>query len=147
MTSVKIAKLRGGAVIPQKKTEGAAAYDVCACLNQPVKIEPTKRVRVPTGLSFEIPSGYFISVRPRSGLALQHGIMLPNAPGTIDSDYRGELMILMINLGNKTYLIQHGDSIAQLLLEPIHEISFEEYNAMDFSKSERGFGGFGSTGQ
>lgn len=104
------------------------------------------RLTVPTGLFFEIPPGYFISVRPRSGLAVKNGITLLNTPGTIDSDYRGELRIIMINLGQEDFRIRHGDRIAQMLIEKSVKTEFVETDFSDLEKSDRGSGGFGSTG-
>ncbi len=147
MISIKISKLQKDAIIPKIRTKESAGYDVCAYLSKPISVHPMERVVIPTGLALEIPSGYYLSVRPRSSLALHHGITLSNAPGTIDSDYRGELMILIINLGEKKYLIQHNDAIAQLLLKPVYEINFIESKLSTFSQSERGSGRFGSTGR
>ena len=146
MTTVKFVKIKKKANPPEKKAKEAAGFDVYACLDESVDIHPMERKIIPTGLTLEIPKGYHISVRPRSGLAFHHGITLPNAPGTIDQDYRGELSILMINLGGKIYTIQHGDRIAQLLLEPVLQICFEECSLESMSKTERGSRGFGSTG-
>ena len=147
MVPVKIAKLDEKARVPVKKTKGSAGYDIFARLDQPLTIAPFGRAAVPTGLAFEIPEKYCISIRPRSGLALNHGVTLPNAPGTIDSDYRGELKILMINLGHEPYSIQDGDSIAQLIIQPTYGIVFQEHEFPTFSGSDRGSRGFGSTGR
>lgn len=138
-----------GARLPEKATEGAAAWDVRAQLpiDQEIALAPMARFAVPTGLTFEIPPGYFISVRPRSGLALRDGILLPNTPGTIDSDYRGEFKVIMMNLGEKPFIIRSGDRIAQILVErevPVEWTRVEQLEDLD--PSARGRGGFGSTG-
>lgn len=138
-----------GASLPEKRTPGAAALDVSACLpaDTIIEIPPGQRLAVPTGLWFEIPDGYLISIRPRSGLALKDGVALPNAPGTIDSDYRGELKVIVMNLGDRPVRIQHGDRIAQLLLEKSEPFEWEETDTpIDPDSTPRGAGGFGSTG-
>lgn len=142
--SVKIV-LGVGARLPARATAGAAGYDVCASLpgDTYLQINPGDRLLVPTALYLEIPSGYFVTLRPRSGLALKQGLTLLNTPALIDSDYRGELRVLMINLGHEPARIEHGDRIAQMLVEKTVEFSFEE--ARELSPTERGSGGFGST--
>lgn len=139
---------QAGARLPERATAGAAAMDVAACLpaDTVLEIPPGERMAVPTGLSFEIPQGYMISLRPRSGLALKQGISLPNTPATIDSDYRGELKVIMINLGHAVFRIEHGDRIAQLLLEKVIEFDWLEVDHQQLEDSSRGAGGFGSTG-
>ncbi|MCB1324873.1 MAG: dUTP diphosphatase [Leptospiraceae bacterium] len=140
---------RPGARLPERATPGSAGLDVCACLppDTVINIPPGERIAVPTGLSFEIPEGYFISIRPRSGLALKQGITLPNTPATIDSDYRGELMVILMNAGSETARIEHGDRIGQLLLERSVNFEWEELKTpADQNGTERGAGGFGSTG-
>jgi dUTP pyrophosphatase len=110
-------------------------------------LTPGSRATVPTGLTFEIPEGYFISLRPRSGLALREGLILPNAPATIDADFRGELKVIVGNINRDPVRIRHGDRIAQLLLEQIQPFAWEEVESLDeLSGTERGTGGFGSTG-
>lgn len=133
-----------GAVLPEYKTKGSAGADVCAFLTEPVIIEKGKSVMLPTGLFFEIPAGYEIQVRPRSGLAAKNGITVLNTPGTIDSDYRGELKIILINLGSEDFTVNNGDRIAQIILAPVIQANFESVNVI--SETERGSGGFGSTG-
>lgn len=144
---VKIHAIRG-AQLPDKASRGAAGYDVRAFLppDTEIVLEPGDRFAVPTGLYLSIPEGYFITVRPRSGLAIKDGLTLVNSPGTIDSDYRGELKILMINLGNKPVTIRSQDRIAQLLLEREIPFQWEETPLEDLDPTERGEGGFGSTG-
>ena len=142
-----------GAELPVRATLASAALDIHACLppDTVCNIEVGQRMLIPTGLQFEIPEGYFISIRPRSGLALKQGLCLPNAPGTIDSDYRGELKILVANFAIfskvKTIEIKHGDRIAQMLLEKQENFSWlESDEPFSKTKTERGDGGFGSTG-
>jgi dUTP pyrophosphatase len=131
-----------GLALPAYATEGAAGMDVLAA--EDVTLAVGGRHAVATGLALAIPPGYEIQVRPRSGLALKHGITLPNTPGTIDSDYRGELKIIMINLGAEPFAIVRGDRIAQLVLAPVVQASWLEVE--ELSDTARGEGGFGSTG-
>lgn len=133
-----------GAVVPEYKTAGAAGCDVCAFIEQPVTIQSGKFAMIPTGLYFEIPEGYEIQVRPRSGLAAKNGITVLNTPGTIDSDYRGELRIILINLGDKDFVINNGDRIAQIIIAAVTQAQFKIVDSL--SETERGTGGFGSTG-
>lgn len=141
---VKVIRKDSG-VLPKYMTEGAAGMDVYAAVNEPVKIAPLERVLVPTGLHFEIPFGYEIQVRPRSGLALNHGITLVNSPGTIDSDYRGEVKIIMINLSNEQYEIKPGERICQFVLQKVYHAVLKESDALE--ESSRSAGGFGHTGK
>jgi len=131
-----------GLDLPRYATDGAAGMDVLAA--EDVTLPPGGRHAVATGLALAIPEGYEIQVRPRSGLALKHGISLPNTPGTIDSDYRGELKIIMINLGEAAFAISRGDRIAQLVLAPVVRAAWNE--VADLDDTARGAGGFGSTG-
>ena len=133
-----------GAVIPEYKTAGAAGADVCALVKSPVVIEAGKSAMIPTGLFFEIPEGYEIQVRPRSGLAAKNGVTVLNTPGTIDSDYRGELRVILINLGNEAFTVHDKDRIAQIIIAPVTQAVFVP--AASLSETERGTGGFGSTG-
>ncbi|WP_370191066.1 dUTP diphosphatase [Qipengyuania sp.] len=128
--------------LPAYATEGAAGMDVLAA--EDVTLAPGQRHAVATGLALAIPQGYEIQVRPRSGLALKHGITVPNTPGTIDSDYRGELKVILINHGAEEFAIARGDRVAQLVLAPVTQAAWEEVEALD--ATERGAGGFGSTG-
>lgn len=133
-----------GAVVPCYKTEGAAGADVCALLDENVLLKKGQRTIIPTGLFFEIPQGYEIQVRPRSGLAAKNGVTVLNTPGTIDSDYRGELKVILINLGDEDFEIKSGDRIAQIIVAPV---TIGNFIQADFiSVTERGSGGFGSTG-
>lgn len=131
-----------GLTLPAYATEGAAGMDVLAAEN--VDLQPGERWPVATGLAVAIPPGYEIQVRPRSGLALKHGITVPNTPGTIDSDYRGELKVILINHGTEPFVIRRGDRIAQLVLAPVTRASWLRVEELD--ETQRGTGGFGSTG-
>ena len=133
-----------GAVIPQYKTSGAAGADLCALLENPLTIASGKTAIVPTGLFFEIPDGYEIQIRPRSGLAAKNGVTVLNTHGTIDSDYRGEIKIILINLGDEDFVINSGDRIAQMIVAPVTQADFSFVE--NLSETERGTGGFGSTG-
>ena len=133
-----------GAVVPSYKTDGAAGADVCAFLTEPVTIAPGSFAMIPTGLFFEIPQGYEIQVRPRSGLAAKNGITVLNTPGTIDSDYRGELKIILINLGNSAFVVNNGERIAQIIVSPVTVADFKLTDSL--SDTVRGEKGFGSTG-
>ena len=133
-----------GAVVPCYKTAGAAGADVCALLGDKVVLKPGERTILPTGLFFEIPKGYEIQVRPRSGLAAKNGVTVLNTPGTIDSDYRGELKVILINLGDSDFEISSGDRIAQIVVAPVTLGNFIQVESI--SETERGTGGFGSTG-
>lgn len=132
------------AVIPEYKTPYAAGADLSALLENPVTINPGKFAVIPTGLFFEIPEGYEIQIRPRSGLAAKNGITVLNTPGTIDSDYRGEIKIVLINLGEKDFIINNGDRIAQMIIAPVIQSKFTIVE--NLSQTERGTDGFGSTG-
>ncbi|ODS61015.1 MAG: deoxyuridine 5'-triphosphate nucleotidohydrolase [Erythrobacter sp. SCN 68-10] len=141
---VKIMRLPHGAglPLPAYATSGAAGMDVVSA--EDVVIAPGARHPVATGLALAIPGGFEIQVRPRSGLALKHGITVPNTPGTIDSDYRGELKVLLINHGPAPFAIARGDRVAQLVLAPVVQAAWEEVGELD--ATDRGAGGFGSTG-
>jgi dUTP pyrophosphatase len=136
--------------LPAYETAGAAGADVRANLapkdrETGLTLLPMQRALVPTGLRVEIPLGFEMQIRPRSGLALKHGMSLANAPGTIDSDYRGPLGVLLINLGDAPFVVQHGERIAQLIVTPVVQAEFAEAGAL--SDTARGAGGFGSTGR
>lgn len=130
--------------LPEYATLGASGMDVRANLDNPMVLQPSERVLVPTGLSVEIPLGYEIQVRPRSGLAIKQGITCLNTPGTIDADYRGEIKVILINLSKELQTIQPGDRIAQLVLQKVEQIKWVPVS--ELADSERGAGGFGSTG-
>lgn len=145
MSSVDIKYMtKSDAVPPSYKTAGAAGADVCAFLEAPVVIESGARAVIPTGLFFEIPEGYEIQVRPRSGLAAKNGVTVLNTPGTIDSDYRGEMKVILINTGSEPFTVNSGDRIAQLVVSPVVQAAFVPSGTL--SQTERGEGGFGSTG-
>lgn len=134
-----------GAIVPEYKTAGAAGADLCAYLpSQNVTLSPGKSALIPTGLFFEIPDGYEVQVRPRSGLAAKNGITVLNTPGTIDSDYRGEVKVILINLGEEEFTINNGDRIAQMVIAPVTTADFTF--AENLSETDRGSGGMGSTG-
>ena len=133
-----------GLDLPAYETSGSAGMDIRAAVNEQLVIAPGKRALVPTGLILEIPEGYEVQIRPRSGLAYKNGITCLNTPGTIDSDYRGEVMILLINLGEEDFAIERGMRIAQMILAPVSRARIETADLA--SVTERGSGGFGSTG-
>jgi dUTP pyrophosphatase len=133
-----------GLPLPAYATDGAAGADLCAAVEHELVIAPGERAAVATGLIFEIPAGYEGQVRPRSGLAIRRGLTVVNAPGTIDSDYRGELMVLLVNHGAEPVVLGRGDRIGQLVIAPVSRARFTEADAL--SASDRGAGGFGSTG-
>ena len=137
-------RLDGGVECPIYSTEGAAGADIKAAPGFSAVIEPGHYLAVPTGIYPEIPSGYEIQVRPRSGLAMKHGVTVLNSPGTIDSDYRGEIRVLLINHGKAPFAVNGGDRIAQLVLSKVEIASFAVSDTL--SSTERGTGGFGSTG-
>lgn len=141
---VKVKKLKESAILPEYQTKDAAAMDAHACLDEPMTLEPLQRAMVPTGLAFEIPEGFEMQVRARSGLSIKHGITMVNGVGTIDADYRGELNILVINLGQEPFVIEPGMRIAQLLVVAYDRVQWQAVE--ELSESTRGAGGFGSTG-
>lgn len=142
---VKVRKLDALAEAPRYMSEGASGCDVTACISKPMTIESLERVAVPTGLAVEIPRGYEIQVRPRSGLSYKRGLTVVNAPGTIDSDYRGEVKILLVNVGKDSATIEPGERIAQLVLNRVEQIEWEQTHELE--SSDRNDGGFGSTGK
>lgn len=135
---------KNGASIPEYKTFGAAGADVCAFLDSPITLDAHASAVIPTGLFFEIPEGFEIQVRPRSGLAAKNGVTVLNAPGTIDSDYRGELCVILINHSNTPFTINNGDRIAQIVVASVVQANF--IASENLSETSRGTGGFGSTG-
>jgi len=142
--TLKISRMTPGIPLPQYESKGAAGMDLRACLDGDQDIPPLGRAKIPTGLRIEIPDGFEGQVRPRSGLAIKHGVTVLNSPGTIDSDYRGDLEIILVNLGDKTFTVRNGDRIAQLVIAPVIRADLAESPAL--SATERGSGGFGSTG-
>jgi dUTP pyrophosphatase len=141
---VRFRRLRPAAVLPRYMTEGAAGMDLASASDGPLTIAPGQRLGVPTGWSMEMPAGYEAQVRPRSGLALRYGVTVVNAPGTIDSDYRGEIIVLLVNLGQEAHTLSPGDRVAQLVIAPVVQAKVEEVT--ELSQTNRGTGGFGHTG-
>ncbi|MAQ69830.1 MAG: dUTP diphosphatase [Flavobacteriales bacterium] len=130
---------------PTHKTPGSSGVDICANIEKDIVLKPGGRTAVPTGVFLEIPMGFEIQVRPRSGLALKHGITVLNSPGTIDSDYRGEILVILVNHSRDPFVIQNGDRVAQLVLAKVEKITW--HNIDNLTKTQRGTGGFGSTGK
>ncbi|WP_291258993.1 dUTP diphosphatase [Fusobacterium sp.] len=134
-----------GVQLPKYETSGSAGMDVRANIKEPITLGSLERVLIPTGIKMAIPEGYEVQVRPRSGLALKHGISMANAIGTIDSDYRGDIGVILINLSKDEYVIQPQERIGQLVLNKVAQMEFEIVEALD--ETERGAGGFGHTGK
>jgi dUTP pyrophosphatase len=145
MVKVLIKKLDPTVQIPSYKTEGASGMDLMAFVNEPIRLAPKNSCLVPTGLSVAFSNDYESQIRPRSGLAAKKNISVLNTPGTIDSDYRGEIKIILFNHGDKEFIINNKDRIAQMVLMPVHKMSLEEVD--NLPDSVRGKGGFGSTGK
>ncbi|MGC8724457.1 MAG: dUTP diphosphatase [Acidobacteriota bacterium] len=147
MTTVLLRRLPHGEglPLPARATPGAAGLDLCAAVARPLFLAPGERALVPTGFVWEIPQGYEGQVRPRSGLALKHGLTLLNAPGTVDSDYRGEVCVILCNLGSEPFVVERGARIAQMVVAPV--VSAELVERADLSETDRGAGGFGHTGR
>ena len=145
MVKVLVKKLNSLAKLPSYKTDGASGMDLMACIEKPINLEPGKSCLVPTGLSVAFSEKYEIQIRPRSGLAAKNSISVLNTPGTIDSDYRGELKIILFNHSNENFIINNNDRVAQMVLTPIVKMELEEIN--ELPNSDRGDGGFGSTGK
>lgn len=143
---VRVVRLAHGAdlPLPTYASEHAAGADLCAAVEAPLELAPGQRAAVPTGLVLELPAGWEGQVRPRSGLALHHGLTVANAPGTIDADYRGEVRVLLVNLGDEPVRVVRGQRIAQLVVAPVARAAFEA--AAELAGTTRGGGGFGSTG-
>ena len=145
MVKVLVKKLNHSVQLPSYKTQGASGMDLMAHTEKPINLEPGKSCLVPTGLSVAFPKEYEIQIRPRSGLAAKSNISVLNTPGTIDSDYRGEIKIILFNHGNENFIINNNDRVAQMILTPILKMELEETN--ELPDSIRGEGGFGSTGK
>lgn len=143
---VRITRLPHGAdlPLPAYETAGSAGLDLRAAVDDPVRLAPGERRLVPTGIAIALPEGFEAQIRPRSGLALRHGISIVNAPGTVDSDYRGEVSVVLINLGQAPVTVARGDRIAQMVVTPVARVTWDEVEALD--TTERGAGGYGSTG-
>jgi dUTP pyrophosphatase len=144
--TVRITRLPGaqGLPLPARATAGSAGFDLHAALEKDLVLEPGQRALVPTGFAIAVPEGHEAQVRPRSGLALRHGLVLPNAPGTIDADYRGELSVIVMNAGRDPITLRRGDRIAQMVISPVANARFLEVDTLD--ETARGAGGFGHTG-
>lgn len=136
--------VKQGASLPRYATPASSGMDLCACIQEPVTLEPFGRSLIPTGLFLSIPEGYEAQIRPRSGLAHKFGITVLNTPGTIDSDYRGEVKVILINFGNVPFTIQNGDRIAQMVFAGVTRAGLSAVKVLD--DTDRGKGGFGSTG-
>ena len=134
----------GDLPLPTYESSHASGMDVRAALSKPLELQPGQRALIPTGFQMALPEGYEAQIRPRSGLAYKNGITMLNTPGTIDADYRGEVKVLAINHGDKSFTVNHGDRIAQMVIAPVQQMFVEEVD--DLPDSERGSGGFGSTG-
>ena len=145
MAKVLIKKLNPTIELPAYKTEGASGMDLMALLEEPITLKPNSSCLVPTGLAIAFSSDFEIQIRPRSGLAAKHNISVLNTPGTIDSDYRGEIKVILFNHGKNDFLINNKDRIAQMILTPVIKMEFEETD--DLPETVRGEGGFGSTGK
>ena len=144
--TIRITRLAGaqGLPLPSRATAGSAGFDLHAALARDLVLAPGERAAVPTGFAIAVPAGYEAQVRPRSGLALRHGLVLPNAPGTIDADYRGEVQVLVMNAGREPITLRRGERIAQLVVAPVVEACFAEVASLE--DTPRGGGGFGHTG-
>lgn len=142
--SVQFKRCATDAILPVYATAGAAGMDISAFISSPIKIAPLERVAIRTGFAMQLPHGYEAQIRSRSGLVLNHGVSVANAPGTIDSDYRGEVAVILINLGQNDFTITSGMRIAQMIIAPVVQCSINEQTKLDVS--ERGIDGFGSTG-
>jgi dUTP pyrophosphatase len=145
MIQVSIQKLNARAILPERKTNGSAGYDLAACLDQDLVLRQGQVTLVPTGLAIAIPEGFEGQIRPRSGFSTKHRILMPNAPGTIDCDYRGEILVPLLNLSESDYILTDSTRIAQLLIKRFEIVHFDETEILP--ETERGVGGFGSTGK
>mgnify|MGYP005994397899 FL=1 len=144
MTEILIKRLSKEVALPKYETDGSSGLDLAACINKNIEVRPGKSVIIPTGLAVAIPKDFEIQIRPRSGLAAKNQISVLNTPGTIDADYRGELKVILINLSNKSFLVEKGLRIAQMVLCPVVKAKLKEVESLEDTK--RGTGGFGSTG-
>jgi len=144
MTEILIKRLSKDVPLPKYETDGSSGLDLAANINENIEIKPGKSEIIPTGLAVAIPKQFEIQIRPRSGLAAKNQISVLNTPGTIDADYRGELKVILINLSNKSFIVEKGLRIAQMVLCPVMRATLKEVDALD--DTERGSGGFGSTG-
>ena len=144
MTKIHIKKLSSSVSIPRYETPGSSGMDIAAHIKDNIIINPGEKALIPTGFSMAVPKGFEVQIRPRSGLAVKKNITVLNTPGTIDADYRGEIKVILINLGKEKFIIENGERIAQMVVCPVIQANFEEVK--ELSDTERGSGGFGSTG-
>ena len=144
MTKIQIKKLSSSVSIPKYETPGSSGMDIAAHIKNNIIINPGEKALVTTGFSIAIPKGYEVQIRPRSGLAAKRNITVLNTPGTIDADYRGEIKVILINLGKEKFIIENGERIAQMVVCPVVQANLEVVN--ELNETERGLGGFGSTG-
>jgi len=144
MTEILIKRLSRDITLPKYETEGSSGLDLAACIEKKIEIKPGKSELIPTGLAVAIPKNFEIQIRPRSGLAAKNQITVLNTPGTIDADYRGELKVILINLSDKSFIVEKGLRIAQMVLCPVVKAKLKEVESLEDTK--RGLGGFGSTG-
>jgi dUTP pyrophosphatase len=144
---MRISLVREGAKVPAYATEGSAGMDLCAAIVNPLTLQPGERAAIPTGVAIDLPDGYEAQIRPRSGLALKHGIGMVNGPGTGDSDYVGELHAILVNHGQEPYTFQPGERCAQMVIAPVTRVSLLVVDRSELKKTERGESGFGSSGK
>ena len=142
---LKIFRMEHNKSVPEYKTEGAAGMDLCAAISEPITLQPLERKLIPTGLKIELEHGYEAQIRPRSGLSIKHGISLINCVGTVDEDYRGEVCVGLVNISNEPYTIQPEERIAQMVIAKYEQAEIEVVT--ELTETERGAGGFGSTGK
>lgn len=143
--NIRIKKIKPNAIIPTYKTDSSAGMDLCACIDEPISLKPLERLMVPTGIAIELPHGFEAQVRARSGLSIKNGITMVNGVGTIDADYRGEIGVLVVNLGKEDFVIEPDMRIAQLVVAQYEKVIWQESSILN--ETERGSGGFGSTGE
>ena len=144
MTEILIKRLSKEVTLPKYETDGSSGLDLAACIDKNIELKPGKSLIIPTGLAVAIPKNFEIQIRPRSGLAAKNQISVLNTPGTIDADYRGELKVILINLSDKSFVVENGLRIAQMVLCPVIKAKLKEVDSLEVTK--RGTGGFGSTG-
>ena len=144
MTKIQIKTLSNAVLIPKYETPGSSGMDIAAHIEENIIINPGEKALVPTGFSLAIPNGYEVQIRPRSGLATKKSVTVLNTPGTIDADYRGEIKVILINLGKDKFIVENGERIAQMVVCPVAQVQLEEVK--ELSETGRGLGGFGSTG-
>lgn len=143
--NIRIKKIKPNAIIPTYQTDSSAGMDLCACIDEPIVLKSLERIMVPTGISIELPHGFEAQVRARSGLSIKNGITMINGVGTIDADYRGEIGVLVVNLGKEDFVIEPDMRIAQLVVAQYEKVIWQESSILN--ETERGSGGFGSTGE